>query len=177
MDIEAINPTLMRMLHPLGSVGDEAYDIKQYRYMTRNGDPGARLTYVTGDEFEKATWEGLRKIIFPGREWQNMTGLKVYERFNLVLSDAMHNEKALVEEMDKLVKYDLLELGTTPFAMFWDDCEGALAKACFTVLNNRLKKHVRSKTKDVDCIQGGNSTLLFNPRFVLAKYQNIIKKE
>ena len=32
-------------------------------------------------------------------------------KFNLVLSDAMHNERALVEEMEQLIKYELVDLG------------------------------------------------------------------
>ena len=54
MDIEDINPTLERMLRPydgnLAKPTDNTF-FKQYHHVKRNGLLGARLTYVTGDEF------------------------------------------------------------------------------------------------------------------------------
>ena len=58
LDIEDINPTLERMLSPqkedgIGIPGTEnKTQVRQYHYIKRNGQLGARLTYVTGDEFE-----------------------------------------------------------------------------------------------------------------------------
>ena len=57
LDIEDINPALERMLRPQEEDGNgipdtEKTQVRQYHYLKRNGQLGARLTYVTGDEFE-----------------------------------------------------------------------------------------------------------------------------
>ena len=58
MDIEDINPTLERLLRPQEEDAfgipdtENKTQVRQYRYLKRNGQLGARLTYVTGDEFE-----------------------------------------------------------------------------------------------------------------------------
>ena len=49
-------------------------------------------------------------------------------KFNLVLSDAMHNEEALEKELEQLMRNELVDLNE-PFVMFWDDCAGNLAQA------------------------------------------------
>ncbi len=43
-------------------------------------------------------------------------------QFNLVLSDALHNQDAVKFEWQQLNRWDLLDL-SKDFAMLWDDCE------------------------------------------------------
>ena len=89
-----------------------------------------------------------------------MSGPKgIKGKFNLVLSDAFHTEKALVHEMNQLRKYDLIDL-TKPFAMFWDDCQKEIARTFFKELGQLLREEYRRQkggpNRDID-IQGGNS--------------------
>jgi hypothetical protein len=142
LDIEDINPTLERMLEPTQStavvkrwdakrqVGREG-TVKQYR--ARDGK-GARLTYVAGDEFDDETWVQLRR--------QTETSLK--SKFNLILSDAMHSEEALVAEINQIIKHDLIDT-TAPFAVLWDDCDGAMAETFWNVLGPRLDEYAGAK--------------------------------
>ena len=56
----------------------------------------------------------------------------------------MHNEGALVKEMDQLVKHELLDL-SSPFAMFWDDCDAGMASTFWNTLGPRLKRYAAGK--------------------------------
>lgn len=125
LDIEAVNPTLARMLSPIPSDPENKYK----RFRKRDGS-GANLTYIEGDEFATSSWDVLSQLVHGSSSSSGSSP------FNVVLSDAMHSPDALVAEVDNILLYRLLN--ASAFAMLWDDCDGILADTFWNILRPKL---------------------------------------
>ncbi|HEX6965982.1 MAG TPA: class I SAM-dependent methyltransferase [Gemmatimonadaceae bacterium] len=94
VDWERINPTLERRFELVGARAPVAH----YRFRTND------ITYVQGDVFDDEAWCALA-----GR------------RFNVIFSDACHQQHALLREFEMLRQLDLID--RTKLFMLWDDLD------------------------------------------------------
>ncbi len=70
------------------------------------GPNSNRVMYIAADEFDRNAWQALSEVGDP-------------PNINLVLSDAMHNARALLYEWNMLTEFNVLN--RTNFIMIWDD--------------------------------------------------------
>jgi hypothetical protein len=111
-DIEEINPALSRNLVQISrqEFSPPAASIKQTpSSLTRFLHPpsGSTVTYLCGDILDKEAWK-----LFSG------------EKFNLILSDALHTPEALALEWNQLTDLHLLDADEA--VIMWDDLDGPM---------------------------------------------------
>lgn len=111
-DIEELNPALKRHFvevsreewpSPKNSIKKTASSISRFEHR----ESGSTITYLCAD-------------IFDERAWGKLAG----QRFNLVLSDALHTAEALEFEWNHLSKNDILDPRET--VVMWDDLNGEM---------------------------------------------------
>lgn len=88
-------------------------DISGY-LLQYDGPKGNNIFYMTGDVFNKVTWTKLQKEVVARQG-----------AMDLIFSDAFHSADAVVEEIDNMIQYGIIngtESAHKDFAMIWDDC-------------------------------------------------------
>lgn len=128
LDVEDLNPRIAAELGPVEQVWQSEGD---YPVDTLSGTPTTiRLShhkfdgglYVKADQFSPDSWASLKG-----------------QRFNLIFSDGVHSPRALLDEMDHLLRNDLIP-ETGPFVMYWDDLVNWQMQDAFDANCRRLKE-------------------------------------
>ncbi len=132
-DIEEINPVLANRMEfvseekwdtPANSIKKNSSSLKRYDF------EGKRVEYLAGDVWDENSWKKLS-----GR------------KYNMVFSDALHSDEAILFEFEMLVKYQLL---ADKFIIFWDDLHGKMKKAFLNIVSRYDQQY---KIADVYLIQ------------------------
>lgn len=111
-EIEEINPPLKQQLHFHGveywknkadSIKKNDASFSTFSYATN------KVNYLSADVFDENSWAKLAG-----------------QKFNIIFSDAFHDDTALFLEYEMIQKYDLL---ADKFLFFWDDLHGSMESA------------------------------------------------
>ncbi len=123
-DIEEINPILADKLNyiseevwdtPSKSIKKNNSSLKRYDFERKN------IEYLAGDVWDENCWKKLNG-----------------KKYNLVFSDALHSDEAILFEFEMLVKYNLL---ADKFIIFWDDLHGKMKKAFLNIVSKYDKQY------------------------------------
>lgn len=144
LDVEQPNPVLVRQFEDIkvvhtgprtsvetlsgapGKVTLTHYDLKR---------DGATVTYVQGDQFAPHTWASLKG-----------------ERFNFIFSDGVHSARAVKDELEHLLRNDLIDRGR--FLMYWDDLVNIEMQTAFVENCDRLAKLFPKSERGLHWIHG-----------------------
>lgn len=85
------------------------HDKDSITVFSESGPNHPPLNYLACDEFNEVGWLELKKS---------------QPKFNLIFSDALHSDKAILYEWNKLVSLELID--TQNFAIIWDDCDNQI---------------------------------------------------
>ena len=140
-DIENINPTLKHFFTfkkqisawktPKTSLRKNISSFDYYKSKLNNNS----FYYLTGDIYDKNAWKQ-----FEGK------------KFNLIISDASHSDKALFFEYKMMEKYNLLD---DEFIIIWDDLNKKLRTAFTSITNKLMRKHdLASNTRFIKPLNG-----------------------
>ena len=125
LDIEEENPPLLTGLEARGTQSwNSKSSLRPAAYARRHVDPqsGTELLYVCADELEPESWLPLR-----GR------------KFNMIFSDALHEERALLYELDRILEHQLLD--ENQFVLLWDDLHSPLRGAYDHILRTLQRNY------------------------------------
>lgn len=128
-EIEEINPYMSKMLKQTNkkewptkadSIKKSFSSITSFDYRTN------KLDYYSADVWDENSWSKLQ-----GR------------KFNVIFSDALHDERALLYEYEMIEKYNLLD--ETEFVMAWDDLEEKMVDSFIEIKKRMAKRYGVSK--------------------------------
>eukprot|EP00747_Dinoflagellata_sp_TGD_P030776 gnl/TRDRNA2_/TRDRNA2_134857_c1_seq1.p1 gnl/TRDRNA2_/TRDRNA2_134857_c1~~gnl/TRDRNA2_/TRDRNA2_134857_c1_seq1.p1 ORF type:complete len:256 (-),score=19.84 gnl/TRDRNA2_/TRDRNA2_134857_c1_seq1:547-1248(-) len=81
-----------------------------------DGPNGNTMYYIAGNQFNNATWKGLKKYV-----------VETEGPINLALSDGFHSHTAVVKETKILLSLGIIKHNPEKhFAYIWDDCSGEI---------------------------------------------------